>query len=123
MIFITDKNECPLCYVRTIFGKCLKICDVKEIEKYNDRLLQFNPKEEQEKAKRKQIKLREEKKKQEESLYISMQHDILDWLKSLFQKKENPQGSEREKAIIKWFKDLFKHPTPKPKPNYDNYFF
>lgn len=106
-------------------GRCLRICYVKDILRYTDQIRQFNPNEEQEKLKE-QIKIlnkkRLQEKKDKESMYISVQRKILDWLMSLF-RNNNPHKSKTQKAIIKWVEDLFKPKptTPKP-PNFDYVF-
>lgn len=85
----TGKNECPLCYVRSLLGRCMKICNTKDIEKYRERTRRYNP-----------------KKNHKESMFIKVQRNILDVLKGLFE--VNPRSVEKKKAAIKWFKDLFK---------------
>lgn len=102
----------------------MKICNEKNIREYANRFRQFNPNEEREKIKEQikiRNKIRQQQKKDEDSMYISVQRKILDWVMSFFQ-KTNKRKSKTDKAIIKWFEDLFKVEPITRKPYWDHLF-
>lgn len=122
MQLISDKGKCPLCYVKTLFGRCVKICKVKDIEKYVKKIQHFNPHEEQDRIRNEMKKRQQIKQQRENEHYITTaQRNILQWLRQFKFSRENK--NETFSGIFQWIKNLFKPSSSPAKssitPGYD----